>query len=413
VGESRIAKTLARGAVVSWREQPTQYDIEALRANVARVRLVIRLRWGVVVALTIFSAIAASVYASSTDVAAFLADMKVPVAALVFVVAYNSFYQLTYRKVANISFLNQAQLLFDVLVTTVLVYYSGGVYSWFGAMYLLFVLEAAFILPRRSDVWMVAGAAAVLYVAVLFAELTGTLPHVDLPFVRNELHAEVTYVLLRSLWMLTLLGGSATVGLRMMTSIREREAELQESSFMDDLTGLFNRQYFHRVLSTEVERSNRNDRGLALVLADIDRFGEINQTFGVDVGDGLLAAVADRFREIAGAGAGESGFPVTVACRVGGEELALIVPEVALPESDRLDLGARVLATAEDLREAIAGVRVSGVGVTASLGVALGPADGDSPDALLDAADRMLSRAARAGGNRVCATWTCERGDDG
>ncbi|MDZ4167351.1 MAG: GGDEF domain-containing protein [Coriobacteriia bacterium] len=413
MGESRIAKTLARGAVVSWREQPTQYDIEALRANVARVRLVIQLRWGVVVALAIFSAIAASVYASSTDVAAFLADMKVPVAALVFVVAYNSFYQLTYRKVANIAFLNQAQLLFDVLVTTVLVYYSGGVYSWFGAMYLLFVLEAAFILPRRSDVWMVAGAAAVLYVAVLSAEFTGILPHVDLPFVRNELHAEVTYVLLRSLWMLTLLGGSATVGLRMMKSIRERETELQESSFMDDLTGLFNRQYFHRVLSTEVERSNRNDRGLALVLADIDRFGEINQTFGVDVGDGLLAAVADRLREISGAKAGESGFPVTVACRVGGEELALIVPEVALPDSERLDLGARVLATAEELREAIASVRVSGVGVTASLGVALGPADGDSPDALLDAADRMLSRAARAGGNRVCATWTCERGDDG
>jgi len=50
---------------------------------------------------------------------------------------------------------------------------------------------------------------------------------------------------------------------------------------------------------------------------------------------------------------------------------------------------------------------VSGVGVTASVGVAIGPEDGASPDALLDAADRMLSYAARDGGNRVCATWLC------
>lgn len=413
MGENRIAKTLARGAVVSWREQPTQYDIEALRANVARVRLVIRLRWGVVIALSLFSIIAASVYATSTDMAAFLADIKVPVAALVFVISYNGFYQLTYRKVANIAFLNQAQLLFDVFVTTVLIYYSGGVYSWFGAMYLLFVLEAAFILPRPADVWMIAGAAAALYGGLLLAEYLGILPHVDLPFIRNELHVRSTYVMLRYLWMITLLGGSATVGLRMMKAIREREAELQESSFIDDLTGLFNRPYFHRVLSTEVARCRRNNRALALLLADIDRFGEINQTFGVDVGDSLLAAVAHRLRQVGLTDSGESGFPVTIACRVGGEELALIIPEVALAESDRLDPGARVLVIAEELREAIANVRVSGVGVTVSIGVALGPDDGETPDGLLDAADRMLSAAAASGGNRVCATWTCDGGDDG
>jgi diguanylate cyclase (GGDEF)-like protein len=411
VVESRIARTLARGAVVSWRKEPTQYDIEALRANVARVGLVIRLRWAVVVALTVFSVVAASVYATSTDLAGFVANMLGPVTALVFVIGYNAFYQVTYRRLGNVAYLNQAQLLFDVLVTTVLVYYSGGVYSWFSIMYLLFILEAAFILPRPAHVWMIAGAAAALYGGVLLAEYTHVLAHVDLPFVRNELYADTTYVLLRYLWMVTLYGGSATIGLRMMRTIRERESELRESLFVDDLTGLFNRQYFHRVLGTEVERASRNGRTLALVLADIDRFSEINQTFGVDVGDGILSAVAERLRAIAGTESTQSGFPATVACRVGGEELALIVPELASTETERPEPAQHILAIAEELRAAVAAVRFSGVSVTASIGIALCPADGDTPSGLLDAADRMLSRAAREGGNRVCATWICEVAD--
>lgn len=412
MGDSRIAKTLARGALVSWREQPTQYDIEALRANTARVGLVIRFRWGVILALSVFSAAAASVYATSTDLSSFLADITIPVAAMVFVVAYNTFYQLTYRKLANIAYLNHAQLLFDVVVTTVLVYYSGGVYSWFSAMYLLFIIEAAFILPRPADAWLVAGTAAALYGGLLLAEYTGVIPHVALPFVGNILQADLTFVLLRYLWMLTLFGGSTTVGLRMMKTIRDREAELRESSFIDDLTGLFNRQYFHRVLSTEAERSSRNGKSLVLLLADIDRFGEINRTFGVDIGDAILAAVADRLRVLGGAEARETGFPVSIPCRVGGEELALIVPEVATDDGEPAAPEEQMLAMAEELREAIARLKVSGVSVTASIGIAISPADGDTPDALLDAADRMLSRAALAGGNRVCATWSCEREDD-
>jgi diguanylate cyclase (GGDEF)-like protein len=331
---------------------------------------------------------------------------------MVFVVAYNTFYQLTYRKLANIAHLNHAQLLFDVVVTTVLVYYSGGVYSWFSAMYLLFIIEAAFILPRPADVWLVAGTSSTLYGGLLLAEYAGVIPHVALPFVGNILQADLTYVLLRYLWMLTLFGGSATVGLRMMKTIRDREAELRESSFIDDLTGLFNRQYFHRVLSTEAERSSRSGKALVLLLADIDRFGEINRTFGVDIGDAILAAVAGRLRVLGGAEARETGFPVSIPCRVGGEELALIVPEFATDDGEPAAPEEQMLAMAEDLREAIERLKVSGVSVTASIGIAISPADGDTPDALLDAADRMLSRAALAGGNRVCATWSCERGDD-
>ena len=416
MSRSRIAKTLARGAVVSWRDQPTQHDIEALRANIARVRLVIRLRWAVVTALAVFSVVAASVYGFSTDLPVLLSDLRIPAVAFVFVVAYNSMYQLTYRKVANIAFLNQAQLLFDIVVITVLVYYSGGVYSWFSTMYLLFILEAAFILPRPSHVWALAGAAALLYAVVVFGEYSGVLPHVDLPFIQNVLYANLTYVLLRYLWMIAVFGGSATIGLLMMKTIREREAELAGGSFVDDLTGLFNRPYFHRILGVEAQRARRNGRALALLVVDIDRFGETNRTFGVDVGDAILASVADQMRSIVAAGADDAASSSYVACRVGGEELALIVPEVDSEEGKSLAFAERIAQLAEQLRDGIQATRVSGIGVTASIGVALAPDDGQSAEELLDGADRMLGCASAMGGNRVCATWCtpeeCSVADD-
>ncbi|MBN1193373.1 MAG: GGDEF domain-containing protein [Coriobacteriia bacterium] len=413
MNQSRIAKTISRGAVVSWREQPTQHDIEALRANVERVRLVIRVRWAIVAMLAGYSVVAASVYGMSTDPDVFIKNMTIPAIALIFVLMYNGFYQMTYRKVGNISFLNQAQLLFDIVVVTVLVYYSGGVYSWFSAMYLLFILESAFILPRRKDVWMLVVVSATLYGLVLFGEYLGWFPHVSLPFVVNDLAGNFTYVVVRYLWKVTLYAGAALVGMLMMKSIRQREHELRESSLFDELTGLFNRQYFYRVLSSEVERTQRNGRSLALVLADVDRLGDVNRTFGIDVGDEILVAIARRLREVGDADTGEGACKVNVACRFGGEELALVVPEMTRTEDGRAPMEDLALAIAEAFRQAVEKVRVSGVGVTASVGVAIAPRDGDSPDALIDAADRMLSLAAQEGGNVVRASWLMDGSADG
>jgi hypothetical protein len=102
---------------------------------------------------------------------------------------------MTYRRLGNIAILNHAQLLFDVIVVTVLVYYSGGVHSWFYAMYALFVLEAAFILPRVRDTWIVAGFSAIAYGVVLGGEYFGILPHVEMPFIDGDLHLSRTYVI--------------------------------------------------------------------------------------------------------------------------------------------------------------------------------------------------------------------------
>lgn len=413
MNQSKLTKAVARTAVVTWREQPTQYDIEALRANVERVGLVIRVRWAIVAVLALYSAAAASIYGLTTDPNVLVRNMPVPAIALIFVLLYNGLYQITYRKVGNIAFLNQAQLLFDAIVVTVLVYYSGGVYSWFSSMYLLFILEAAFILPRRSQVWLLVAASSVLYGLVLFGEYTGRIPHIHLPFVVNDLQTNLTYVLVRYLWKVTLNAGAALVGMLMMKSIRTREIELQESSFVDELTGLFNRTYFQRVLPTEIERARRNDRSVALVLADVDGLGEVNRTFGVDIGDELLAAIGRTLRQVSDAETGDWSRNVDIACRFGGEELALIVPEVGRYQGAPLPIADRALAIAEAFRAAVERLRVSGVSATVSVGVVLSPRDGESPDALIDAADHALSAAVAAGGNTVRASWLGETVDAG
>jgi diguanylate cyclase (GGDEF)-like protein len=103
---------------------------------------------------------------------------------------------------------------------------------------------------------------------------------------------------------------------------------------------------------------------------------------------------------------------VDIACRFGGEEFALVVPELGRNDGSRVPIGERALADAEAFRAAVAGTRASGVGVTVSIGVAIGPRDGESPDALIDAADRMLALAVAAGGNTVRATWIADANPD-
>ncbi len=403
--QSRLAKAFARTAVVSWREHPTQYDIEALRANIERVGLVIRVRWAIVAALSVFSVFAAFVYAQDVPFREFVQNMTIPAFALVFVMSYNTFYQMTYRKVGNVAFLNQAQLIFDIIVTTVLVYYSGGVYSWFSAMYLLFILEGAFILPKKWHVWMLVILSAVLYGLVLGAEYLGWIPHVDMPFVTNHLHDNATYVLVRYLWKVTMYGGAGTIGILMMQRIHLREKELRGSSFIDETTGLFNRPYFNSVLSVELERSRRGGRDLALLMADVDQFAELNRVFGLDVGDEVLAALGETLKGVSCDETLDEACELHVACRVGGEEMAIIIPHYGRHEGDVGPVSERVIGMAEAFRARVEALRVRGLSVTVSVGVAVFPGDGDTIDALVDAADRALYEASQAGGNRVvCAS---------
>ena len=394
---TRFTKRLARQVMVSWRDEPTRYDIEALQANTRRVGLVIRVRWALVAALAFFSLLAGWIYAMDFPWAELWPNMVVPALALLFVLLYNSFYQLTYKRLGNIAILNHMQLLFDVLVVTVLVYYSGGVHSWFWTMYSLFILEAAFILPKRWHVWMVAGAAALASGFVYWGEYAGFLPHVTMPYVANPLYHDFTYVSVRYLWQLTVLSGTAIVATLMTSTIRSREAELAASSIIDEKTGLYDRHYLLRALSSELLRAQRDHRPLHVLLADIDHFGTFNKLVGFDAGDKMLVSVAAALAhemETPGTPDGQT----NVVGRFGGEEFGVVLverPRGGYPSHED------AVAIAERMREAAEGLRIEQAGVTVSMGLASYPEDGQSADELLNVADERLHDAIVDGGNRV------------
>ena len=166
------------------------------------------------------------------------------------------------------------------------------------------------------------------------------------------------------------------------------QKQLFESALRDGLTATFNRRYFIDRLHTEFRFAMRHQKTLALLFVDIDHFKKINDNFGHQGGDGVLAAVARVMTATLRA--------EDVLARYGGEEFAVICREI---EAD----GA--LALGERLRAAVAQSRFEHAGkvipVTVSVGVA---AEGKIEDAqaFIAAADAAMYEAKRAGRDRVC-----------
>jgi diguanylate cyclase (GGDEF)-like protein len=107
-----------------------------------------------------------------------------------------------------------------------------------------------------------------------------------------------------------------------------RFREARQLADLDALTGLHNRRYFHETLAREVARAHRYDRNLALIIFDLDDFKAINDRIGHLSGDGVLAEAAERVREVVRS--------ADIACRVGGDEFAVILPESKLADADQL-----------------------------------------------------------------------------
>jgi diguanylate cyclase (GGDEF)-like protein len=175
----------------------------------------------------------------------------------------------------------------------------------------------------------------------------------------------------------------------MALALQEREQKLQEQAISDPLTGLYNRRYLGEFLPRELLRCRRSAMPVAVMLIDLDRFKRINDSFGHEAGDIVLKAIAALLKsKVRGS---------DIACRYGGEEFALILPETGLDAAVR---------RAEDIRLAIAGLDLSNAGsflgkITASFGIALFPDHGEYTDALLRVADVALYAAKGAGRNRV------------
>ena len=186
------------------------------------------------------------------------------------------------------------------------------------------------------------------------------------------------------------LGSQAAVALE---NVRLHRLVARQAS-TDGLTDLANRRQFEEGLTAEISRAERFGGPLALVLADLDDFKQVNDRYGHQTGDDVLRAFADVLRDTVR--------DIDLAARYGGEEFAVLLPQTDLGGAERL---------AERLREAMAAHVIgplgeTGFSVTASFGVASFP-EAAAAAALFAAADEALYRAKSAGKNCVvCADGT-------
>ena len=182
---------------------------------------------------------------------------------------------------------------------------------------------------------------------------------------------------------------SANMQLRLqLDEIHQLQERLKEQAIRDPLTGLHNRRYLDETLPRELARAKREGYPLSVIMVDLDRFKQVNDTYGHPAGDEVIKALGTILKH--GTREGD------VACRYGGEEFV-----VALP---RMDLeGAR--ARADDWRLAIAAATIShgelSFNVTLSAGVAAYPDHGGEVDTLVQCADLALYLSKHDGRNRV------------
>jgi diguanylate cyclase (GGDEF)-like protein len=176
-----------------------------------------------------------------------------------------------------------------------------------------------------------------------------------------------------------------------LANIRLHE-RLESLSVRDPLTGLYNRMYMEESMERELLRAQRSGGSLGVIMLDIDHFKRFNDTFGHEAGDDVLRAIGSFLRQsVRGS---------DIACRYGGEEFLVI-----LPDSD----SKTVLQRAEYLRSVVKSLPApSGsethIPVTLSCGLAVFPDDGLSSEAVLRAADMALYRAKEGGRDRVCTS---------
>ena len=173
-------------------------------------------------------------------------------------------------------------------------------------------------------------------------------------------------------------------------------ATIERQAKQDGLTGLVNRRSFDELFEDEFNRAQSMQMSCSLILIDLDHFKSVNDTYGHQAGDEVLRRVADILRErIKEIRSSDS----VIAARYGGEELAILLPEIGLAGTERI---------AEVIRHSIESSTIefndTVIPVTASLGISTyAPHVMESVEAMLAAADSALYQAKAEGRNRVCS----------
>jgi diguanylate cyclase (GGDEF)-like protein/PAS domain S-box-containing protein len=169
-----------------------------------------------------------------------------------------------------------------------------------------------------------------------------------------------------------------------ITEKRRTEAKIVHMAGHDALTGLPNRVLLRDGVEDALHQGGF-DNGLAVLCLDLDRFKSVNDTLGHPVGDGLLREVAARLKGLVGTS--------SLAARLGGDEFAILHMECSEPQS-AMELAKRIIDCLSEPYE----VDGHHIVISATVGVAVAPDDGNTPDALLKNADLALYRGKGDGG---------------
>jgi len=163
------------------------------------------------------------------------------------------------------------------------------------------------------------------------------------------------------------------------------KAQLWEMAVTDSLTGLYVRRYIMVKLQEELHRADRYRKGLSVVMADLDQFKRINDTYGHTIGDRVLKVVSQFFlRNIR---------DIDILSRYGGEEFLILLPEASKDEA---------YSVSERLRKKLVEFKVDDLPqLTVSLGIASYPRDSQNVEGLINKADAALYAAKQTGRNKV------------
>ncbi|PIE35572.1 hypothetical protein CSA56_03575 [candidate division KSB3 bacterium] len=168
-----------------------------------------------------------------------------------------------------------------------------------------------------------------------------------------------------------------------LVNLRLRET-LQRESMIDPLTGLFNRRHMEASLSREARRAQRHNTSLGIMMLDVDHFKVFNDTYGHAAGDIVLRELGGLLRRHTRA--------EDIACRYGGEEFLLILPEASLLDTRQRAEELRIMAKELQIR-----YQENILSITISLGVAALPRHGINARDIIHAADKALYRAKHQG----------------
>jgi len=180
----------------------------------------------------------------------------------------------------------------------------------------------------------------------------------------------------------------AVVTFRDVTDRKQAEEIIHQMAYHDSLTGLPNRELFSDRLGIALAQAQRNQKGVAIAMLDLDNFKDVNDTFGHEVGDLLLKATAERLS----AALRESD---TVA-RIGGDEFALILPGLK-GNTDAIQVAQKIAQKIVDSFRKPFLIDSHQLIVTTSIGIAVYPNDGTDEGILLKNADQVMYQAKQTG----------------